>query len=207
MKQQSKRAPGRPKQEGEEGSVREIILHTAQGLFMEYGYEQVSLEQIARISGVTKASIYYYFPNKATLFTVAVTQMMVNIRRYTLLLLDRDAPLKERLQDIVEAYLQRPHIDFAGLMKEAKPALSEEQLEDMNRAEHAVHVEMAKAFSKATEEGELYVSNSLLAAHAFAAVMMTGNREQLRESFSDHRSMSQEIVNLFWFGVVPDRIV
>src|SRR3954452_3123048 len=97
MESSSKRTPGRPKANTQDASVKELILRTASQLFMEFGYDQISLEQIAKSSGVTKASVYYYYENKANLFTAAVVQMMANIRRFTLMILERKESLRQRL--------------------------------------------------------------------------------------------------------------
>ncbi|MBT3227909.1 MAG: TetR/AcrR family transcriptional regulator [Candidatus Marinimicrobia bacterium] len=47
----------RPKKEGD-------ILRTAEDLFMQFGYDRVSVEEICREAGVSKVTFYKYFKNK-----------------------------------------------------------------------------------------------------------------------------------------------
>ncbi|WNQ11327.1 TetR/AcrR family transcriptional regulator [Paenibacillus aurantius] len=203
MKPSGKRSPGRPKATGQEdATVKELILQTASTLFMEHGYDNVSLEQIANQCGVTKASVYYYYTNKPTLFTTSVVQMMANIRRYTLLILQQEGSLKERLQRIASAYLRQSHVEFDTLMREAGTSLSQEQLKEMREAENAVHREMAAEFAKAMEQGEIRKANPLLAAHAFASLMMLGNRVEAGDLFLAKDKAAEDIVDLFWNGVI-----
>lgn len=44
------------------------LLAIARRLFAQYGYERTSLRDIAEAAGITKAALYYYFPNKDALF-------------------------------------------------------------------------------------------------------------------------------------------
>ena len=48
-------------------SVREKILAAAVQLFAQYGYHAATMRDIARISGIQAASIYYHYANKQAL--------------------------------------------------------------------------------------------------------------------------------------------
>lgn len=45
------------------------ILHTAAQLFMQLGYRAVSINDIVKAAEITKPTLYYYFADKAELFT------------------------------------------------------------------------------------------------------------------------------------------
>lgn len=59
-----KRLPGRPKHGDDDISIQQTIIHTASKLFMEYGYETVTLQQIGKACSVSKPTIYYHFNSK-----------------------------------------------------------------------------------------------------------------------------------------------
>ena len=46
----------------------ELILNAAQRRFASYGYSKVTMDEIADDVGMAKASLYYYFPTKETIF-------------------------------------------------------------------------------------------------------------------------------------------
>jgi TetR/AcrR family transcriptional repressor of mexJK operon len=46
----------------------EQILRAAQHRFAVYGYSKVTMDEIAEDIGMAKASLYYYFPTKETIF-------------------------------------------------------------------------------------------------------------------------------------------
>src|SRR5688572_23502684 len=104
-----KRAPGRPKATDAQMPLRAKILSTASQMFMEHGYEPVSLNMIAESAGVTKASLYYYFPNKAALFTTAIAEMMKRISSATAKILDQPGDLRTRIEHLAIRKMSQSH--------------------------------------------------------------------------------------------------
>jgi AcrR family transcriptional regulator len=52
----------------------ERVLQAAETQFSEHGYEGASIDAIAASSGVSKVTIYSYFPTKADLFQCSITR-------------------------------------------------------------------------------------------------------------------------------------
>jgi AcrR family transcriptional regulator len=63
--------------------TRQQILHTAQRLFAELGYDATSLQMIADEMGLTKAALYYHFRAKSDLLHAA---MLPGLERIEILL-------------------------------------------------------------------------------------------------------------------------
>ncbi|MGI5330281.1 TetR/AcrR family transcriptional regulator [Actinomadura nitritigenes] len=55
------------------GTARERLVQAALGLFAQRGVNGTSLQMIADEIGVTKAAVYYHFPNRDDLIEAAVT--------------------------------------------------------------------------------------------------------------------------------------
>ncbi|WP_054958083.1 TetR/AcrR family transcriptional regulator [Paenibacillus dakarensis] len=199
MKPSTPRTPGRPKRLEQQQPVRETILFIASKLFMELGYEAVSVQQIAKACDVTKASIYYYFDGKPQLFTAAVSAVLERARASTSQLLNQDLPLRERLIHVSEAKLSRSHGDFETIMREARPSLSPEQLDEITSKEEQLHECLAEHLTQAMEAGEIRRTDPLLTAHAFSAVLMLGIREIAKGTPAD--KLARDIVDLFWDGL------
>lgn len=196
----TRRSPGRPRQSSGSVPMREMVLDAASQLFMELGYEPVSINMIAERAGVTKASVYYYFANKAELFTTAVIEMFARIRMRTQAFLVQEGDLRTRLTRLARVKLSRTHTDFESMMKEAIPFLSEEQLRSIREAEHGIHEELAGTFRVEMERGDLRPGDPMLLSHAFSALLMLGNREWFGERQPTVEELAEEIVELFWNG-------
>jgi outer membrane protein TolC len=56
--------------------MKDRIIRTAMQLFARQGYAGTSMREIAEATNVTKASLYYHFPDKETLYRRAMTDTM-----------------------------------------------------------------------------------------------------------------------------------
>jgi AcrR family transcriptional regulator len=76
---------------------RNLVLEVACDLFMEKGYDGVSMQQIADAAHMTKGSPYYHFKGKEDLFAHAFTRRVGQIHEGLEAILDQAGPLRERL--------------------------------------------------------------------------------------------------------------
>lgn len=70
MDDQATPKPGRPR---DPERIRKVI-EAAEDQFLEQGFERTSMEAVARASGVSKMTIYSYFPTKNALFEAVINQ-------------------------------------------------------------------------------------------------------------------------------------
>ncbi|RAU95089.1 TetR/AcrR family transcriptional regulator [Paenibacillus sp. YN15] len=196
-----RRPPGRPPKNPEpQAGIEEQLLEAAARLFMEKGYEQISLEQIATDCQVTKATIYYYYSNKSVLFTQAVVHLLGHAADITGQLLAGPGTLKERLVRIAEGHLSETRPDLMTMLKEAESRLSRDQVEDIRQAEERIHLIMAEAFRDACGRGELKPLSPTFLAYSFSSLLMLGNRTVLMEEYPSVREWAEAIVELFLEG-------
>ncbi|SIQ80384.1 transcriptional regulator, TetR family [Paenibacillus sp. RU4T] len=201
-KEGTRRAPGRPKAEDRGTPVRDLVLQAASVLFMEQGYEAVSLNQIAERCGVTKASVYYHFTSKPVLFTASVTDMLRKAKAGTERLLESGGTLRERLLRIAQVRLARSqHAEFETLMREASHWLTAEQKNEIREAEDHLHQLLAVHFRKALDAGEVKKGNPLLMAHLYTALLMIGNREAAQGMYGSIDELADQMMDLFWSGI------
>ncbi|MFC6331045.1 TetR/AcrR family transcriptional regulator [Paenibacillus septentrionalis] len=197
--QPTKRKPGRPKLEQSETKIN--ILRTASYLFMEIGYDKVSLELVAQKCGITKASVYYYFSNKSTLFTECLSYVMHIAYTATISILQKPIPLKERLTEIAFKQMSNAHLDFETMMRDAAKDLSEEQIQQIRDAEGKLEQALIEAFEQAIERGEINaVHQPLLLAHLFTAILTMKNHLKLKAL--PLQEMVEQTIHIFWEGAM-----
>ncbi|MEC0092420.1 TetR/AcrR family transcriptional regulator [Paenibacillus macquariensis] len=197
------RLPGRPKRSEEALPMDQMILRISSNLFMENGYEAISLQQIAKACGVTKASIYYHFENKAQLFTASVTSMTGMARMHTKRIMGQEGPLLDRLRELAEVKLARPHGDFETIMREARASLSPEQIQAIMASEEAITDVLTESFQQSMDRGEIRSGDPLFLAHTFSSLLMVGNREISADYNLSPSHLAHKIMDLFWHGVAP----
>jgi AcrR family transcriptional regulator len=83
------------------------ILAAALASFAEHGFAATRLDDVALRAGVTKGTLYLYFPNKQKLFEAMVRQSLVpNLERGEALLDEADAPAALMLERLLRNWAE-----------------------------------------------------------------------------------------------------
>lgn len=97
--------------------IRDRIMSNAALMFFQKGYLATSLEDIAKVSGVNKAAIYYYFKAKSTLLYEICTKAVNIILDVDRPIANSDLPAEKKLQSLVANHVQfqLAHKGFTGV--------------------------------------------------------------------------------------------
>lgn len=195
------RSPGRPRSHDKDQPTHEIIIKAASRLFLENGYKEVSIDDVANSCGVTKATVYYYYATKAELFTETMIQMMERIRKRILSMLQEDVPLRDKLLKVANAHLKATiDIDLDGIMRGTKNSLSEKKVLKMQKAEDQMYQSIEMAFKNAIENKEIVEIDPTFATHSYIALLKIGTRAGI---FRTTEEAAERIVSFFWNGLFP----
>jgi AcrR family transcriptional regulator len=170
---------------------------------LEYGFQKVSIDDVAKAAGMTKATVYYYFGSKADLFKESMLALMSRVRERIAFMLSQNTPLYDRLLEVAIAHLRATmSIDLEGYMRETKTALSAEQTQAMKAAEEEIYLQIEQGIEQAIKNGEVPETNAKFAAHAYIALLKVGNYKQPGGNplFSSGEEAAQQIVDVFWKG-------
>ncbi|MCU6707232.1 TetR/AcrR family transcriptional regulator [Paenibacillus sp. J5C_2022] len=202
QQEQHKRKPGRPKASGSSHTMTQI-LRTASYLFMEHGYEKVSLVAVAKACGLTKASVYYYFNNKAVLFTECLLLVLKIAHDQTAAIMSGPGSLQDRLLTVAQRFMSNAHIEFESMMREASTELTEEQVCNIRAAEQSLHTLLEEVFRRAIDEGEIAPCDPKLLSHVYTALLTVRNRKEVINERKSVDQSAEEIVQLLWRGLAP----
>src|SRR5436190_8080499 len=111
-----RRAPGRPRDDSLRERRCEEILAKAADVFAEHGYPNTDVQFIADPLGISKGTVYRYFPSKELLFLAVVERGVRNLSAHI------DAVIAS-VRDPIEtmAAAMRAYLEFV----ERNPALRE----------------------------------------------------------------------------------
>ncbi len=87
-------------------SVREKILAAAVQLFAEYGYHAATMRDIARVTGIQAASIYYHYANKQALLVEIMDTHMRHLNETLEQILQQRSPVSERLYEAIANHIR-----------------------------------------------------------------------------------------------------
>lgn len=148
------------------------VVDGARAVFMADGFDRASVDDIAKTAGVSKATLYSYFPDKRLLFMEVMKQECISQADHAIELIDDTAPVQTVLTLAGHAMLTIFLSDFGQQtfrMAVAEsgnfPGLGQQFYE----CGPALIVEtLVPYFEKAEARNELKIDDKTLAAHQFA---------------------------------------
>ena len=88
--------------------LREQILVTAKGLFIQQGYHGLAMRQISEAVGVSKAALYYHFKDKEELFLAILSGYLNEIEAAIDEIMAKPVSSSEHIRLFVEYILKQP---------------------------------------------------------------------------------------------------
>lgn len=159
------------------------VLEGARDVFLSDGFEGASVDDIARRAGVSKATLYSYFPDKRLLFMEVAKAECVRQADQAIETIDLNAPVRKVLTEAARQMLRFMTSDF-GLRifricvaeSERFPTLGKEFYES---GPGLVRERLVGFFQMAVDRGELRIDDFDLAADQFHSLCKSDLRERL----------------------------
>ncbi len=103
--------------------TRDMIMDAARDLFVEKGYQQVSMRQIAKKLNYSHGAIYYHFKNKAELFYALVKNHFLMLDQKIEEIVNDEASKEEKLGQLFFGYIEfglthQNHYEIMFLIKD-----------------------------------------------------------------------------------------
>ncbi|HEU0114745.1 MAG TPA: helix-turn-helix domain-containing protein [Thermomicrobiales bacterium] len=184
---------------------RERILAEARARFTEQGFAAVSMQQIADAAGVNKATLYYHFTDKETLFAAVMAEELERLRAGIAAAMAGEAPLRLRLQDAAEFIFAATRADFGRLAAELRQHLTADHRERLFQAHPPPWELFRPAIAQAAAAGEIRPVDSRQTARCFFAMVMS---QVAAAKFSDADAPlrpedAAAIVGILFDGIAP----
>ncbi|SDJ00046.1 TetR/AcrR family transcriptional regulator [Lutimaribacter saemankumensis] len=147
------------------------VLQGAREVFMQDGFERASVDDIARVAGVSKATLYAYFPDKKILFFEVVRTECERQAELALDRIDETAPPRQVLTMVAWQIVPFLLSDFARRI--FRICLAEaDRFPELGRAFYDSGPELGRArlteyMREAVARGELRISDFDLAAEQY----------------------------------------
>lgn len=113
---------------------RERVLREAHAMFLDRGFAEVSMQQIADAAGMTKASLYYHFRDKEDLFAHVVHREGKRLLGGMNEVIDESESFSDQLLKITLYLFSAIRSDIGRLMSDAQRHVSEKSHQRMHEA-------------------------------------------------------------------------
>lgn len=122
MAARTKSAP-RPGTRGEPEKTRAAILAASLHEFASEGVAGARIDEIARLAGVNKALLYYYFQDKEALYGAVIDDVFQRMRERLLEVLNSDLPPRELILEYAKT-----HFDYIACSPEYPRLVQQEMM-------------------------------------------------------------------------------
>ncbi len=188
--------------------TRQRLRSVALELFARHGYGGASMAEIARGVGVQKATLYNYYPSKESLLLDLLEQGLAAWGRASRVALRADGPLRERLQQHLEAVLDyaSKHPHEAAVVRLAATQIGGELGVEVRRrleAHKAEYMELlAQQFAAAIDAGEVRNVDPVGLARTWRALLNGMLIQYLFEGAGgDVRRSLEQVWEIVWKGM------
>jgi AcrR family transcriptional regulator len=186
---------------------RERVLREAHALFLERGFAEVSMQQIADAAGMTKASLYYHFRDKEDLFAHVVQREGKRLLTGLTAELAGVDSFQEQLKRVALYFFQAIRSDIGRLMTDFQRHVTAESHQRMHEAFEGGGLDpigiLRPYFARAHARGELRSLDVDFAVMLFFA--MIGGcfkfAEQHKTGAELGETEADKIVDVFLHGV------
>lgn len=195
--------PGRPRLSDVTEPTSRVITRAAARLFMDHGYSAVSMSMIAKEANLTKASVYYHFKDKATLFTAAMKYILDQAYQATEQILASPVNVRGKLERItrIVADFPQPFWVYDTMMHEASTELAREQEQEIRQAEKRLYTHIEKMFTEAVRNKEIRQLDPFLLTHVFVNILRVVQLSSTHERIKDKDALAKQLIGIFWEGV------
>ncbi len=184
----------RPKKEGD-------ILRTAEELFMQFGYDRVSVEEICREASVSKVTFYKYFKNKFGVLDAYMTVRLELGMDVFNRIRTADASLQEKMQALIamkeSAVSHFTPVFYKSLLSgdELVQGFMQEWIAQSMKA-------MRNFLEDGQRNGEIYSGYSVdFLLHIWTVVSADARSEAMMAMFNDDMvKLSKDFMNFLFYG-------
>lgn len=154
------------------GRKYDQVLDGARRIFLRDGFEGAAVDEIAREAGVSKATLYSYFPDKQRLFIEVARQECLKMAEETMAQIDMCQPAREVLFEAARNVTGFLVSDFAQRVFRICVAEAD-RFPELGRQFYACGPELGRVRIKeylvaAQDRGELWIDDLDLAADQFS---------------------------------------
>lgn len=185
---------------------KEIIIQTAIDLFSKYGYEKVTVTEIAEKAHVSKVSIYNFFESKDNLRRIIIKDIIDKSLEETKMLVKKKCNFIDKMGEYLEnriIYGSQHNMEFFFDAVESDPVLRQ-YFDDFN-------IENKRLISGLIKEGKKTgyfsadISDNAIEIYIDIFYSYFMNNRKIRITLEQNPKLAEEINLLFLDGLIRNR--
>jgi len=190
---------------------RTALLESARRIFGRAGFENATMEAIAKDADVAKGTVYLYYPSKRAIYDAAIEGCMAELEELTRARVEAAGSLREAIATLVATrleFFQRQQDFFRMYIAEIGRSLTQPRAARsryVTRLDRQTQI-LQRAIARAVTRGEVRAVDPGAAAQAvFDMTRGLVARHLLEQGRQDPARDVEFLTNLIWTGLGPAR--
>jgi AcrR family transcriptional regulator len=184
--------------------MRHRILNVAARLFLNQGYHETSMRQVAEATGMGKSTLYDYFRSKEEILLYLVEQEMDTSHQDAFQIASMNIPVEEKLRRILRslwAYLEE-NKEMSMLIARESSGLGEKATQKINSRRENYRKILEGVIRQGIQKGIFRPADPTLAASALHSMMTMPFYDWLRmRGDAGVVEITDELLDLFLGGI------
>jgi len=185
---------------------RDKLLQAGVGLLSEKTFSQISMDQVAESSGVSKPMIYYYFNNKEGYYKALAGYLLSIARSLNRDIFDIDISLRENMTNYVRFRVEyvktNPGISkaFMSIITDPNIGLLIDEMQDEFNVMRMEFID--PMFDRAIENGEILANTNRMMVMMLLNSVLIGFSMKILNRIPCHDEINpEEIVDIIFNGI------
>jgi AcrR family transcriptional regulator len=182
------------------------VLTQARRLFVQRGYADVSVGEVAEAVGVTKPTLYYHFGSKEGLYAATLSSLMRVVGGHIRRVVESARPLRERLSELAFRYFLVADAPMEPLLRDTSELIGPRRAAEVWTAyEQEVVAPLRGVMHEAIASGEMWAGAPDIFVHAFLGLLdgLTAPGGHWARSEAEHQQMADMLITIFLDGTAP----
>lgn len=189
--------------------TRDLILMQARRLFLQRGFADVSVGEVAAAVGVTKPTLYYHFGDKEGLYAAVLCDLMEEVggyvRQITLL---SHLSVRARLIELATGYFVHADGTMEPMLRDTNELIGPQRGQQVHEAYEAnMLLPIEELLREGMQRNEIAERNPQPLVQALLGLFdaFTDASGPAARSEASHRATAEMLVSLYLDGAAPRR--
>ncbi|MCJ7774402.1 MAG: TetR/AcrR family transcriptional regulator [Desulfobacterales bacterium] len=179
------------------------ITETAHDLFMRHGIKRITVEEICRISGVSKMTFYKYFNNKNNLAISVLDNIFSKAEKRYHDTMALDVPFSEKVKDIIKLKLEASKDVSTEMLHDLWNNPVPEVADYMQKRIQATLKQFLDDMIAAQKKGEIRQEiNPHFILYFIGKMQEISADEKIVNMYETVQDFTSEIINFFFYGIL-----
>lgn len=181
------------------------IIGSAQNLFVNNSYDDITMQRIAKEANVTKGAIYHHFSGKEDLYLQMLIRYLDDLKEQLCQAVEGSGSAKARLHHLTFLYLENPILfqrTIQLVRRDSNRFAGEKREALINAYQEALPNQIEAIVKDGIEEGEIKAGDTRLYAWQYVAIVEVSLSDYARKRFDSPKKMAGYLTDIFFNGVV-----